>query len=264
MTKTHKHLVNDQELSLIDEQNPAGRLHKLLQKAKGHPDESKIIDVWANTVGCENTPITVTKSVIALYALSQEIQNLIKMRTDLKHEIYLASFENLERAFFPLVLHVQWKSSRHYLNEEALTRLQFCAVELEKFYSEESLSEEDLKDIIEKTDALYESVYKSSMQDFLRLVLLEEIERIRHSISMYKIRGAKGLKEALQSTLGAIITNQEELVNTGKTDTDVIQRLGVLIDKLDSFTSRAMKLQKLLTKPVRFLLEKITNPTDEV
>lgn len=76
---------------------------------------------------------------------------------------------------------------------------------------------------------------------------------------MYKIKGAKGLKEALQGTIGAVVVNQEAIKDASAKDADVMKRIGELIDKLDSFTSRALKLKRMLTKPIRFLLEKVTD-----
>jgi len=248
---------------MIDESNPAGRLHKILSTTKRQPDGKKVLEVWADAIGIEKDNVTVTKGVVGLYSLSQEIQSLIKMNAQLNHDLYLLSFKNIDRAFFPLNLGADWKSVRPHLTDEALTRLQFCAEELKRFYSEESLADEDLEDIIKKTDQLFETLNKSKLSDTLRLTLLEEIQRVRNAISMYKIKGAKGLKEALQGTIGAVVVNQEEIKKSKNENAEVIKRIGELIDKLDSFTSRALKLKRMLTKPIRFLLEKVTDSESE-
>ncbi|WP_428354144.1 hypothetical protein [Methyloprofundus sp.] len=196
---------------MIDESNPAGRLHKILSGAKNQPDNKKVSEVWSLALNMENNDIDLTKGVVELYKLSQEIQSLIKMNNGLNHQLYLSSFVRIDKAFFPLNLASNWSSVKPHLTEEALTRLQFCAEELSSFYSEETISEDDLKDIIDKTDELFNSLYQCSLPDTLRLTLLEEVERIRNAINMYKIKGAKGLKEALQGTIGAVVANQDEL-----------------------------------------------------
>jgi hypothetical protein len=81
---------------------------------------------------------------------------------------------------------------------------------------------------------------------------------------MYTIRGAKGLKDALQGAIGSVVVNQDDLKKHSDKNADVIKRIGELIDKLDSFTSRALKLKKMLTKPIRFLLEKVTDSEVEI
>lgn len=247
---------------MIDESNPAGRLHKILSSAKNQADSKKVSEVWSLVLDMENNDVVVTKGVVELYNLSQEIQALIKMNNELNHQLYLSSFIRIDRAFFPLNLASNWNSVKPHLTEEALTRLQFCAEELSRFYSEETISEEDLKDIITKTEELFNSLYESSLPDTLRLTLLEEVERIRNAINMYKIKGAKGLKEALQGTIGAVVANQEELKNADKTSDDVIQRLGELIDKMDSFASRALKIKRALSTPIKSVLEMISDPEE--
>lgn len=245
---------------MIDESNPAGRLFKVLSQAKSRPDQEKVRDVWARVLDIEQDDVIVTKAVVELYSLSNEIQSLIKMNDQLNHELYLKSFKSINHAFFPLNLATNWNSVKQHLNDEALTRLQFCAEQLSGFYAEDTLSEEDLEQIIKQTESLFEAVYSSSLPDTLRLSFLEEVERLRSAIAMYKIKGAKGLKEALQGTIGSVVANQEELKASSENNPDVLKRLGELIDKLDSFTARALKLQKMVTKPIRFLLEKVTEP----
>jgi hypothetical protein len=247
---------------LIDESNPAGRLHKILTLAKQRPDQERVREAWANILGVELNDVIVTKAVVELYSLSNEIQSLIKMNGQLNHELYLKSFNSINRAFFPLNLATTWNSVKQHLNDEALTRLQFCAEQLSQFYAEDTLSEEDLKQIIEKIESLFAAVYSSTLPDPLRLSLLEEVERLRHAIAMYKIKGAKGLKNALQGTIGSVFANYDELTASSENNPDVLTRLGELIDKLDSFTARALKLKKMLAKPIRYLLEKATAPED--
>ncbi|SDU62652.1 hypothetical protein [Desulfobacula phenolica] len=244
---------------MIDESNPAGRLHKILSMAKRQADGKKVREVWAEAVGLENDDMIVTKGVVALYTLSQEIQSLIKMNESLNHDLYLSSFNRIDKTFFPLILNAEWKTAKGHLTDEAMTRLQFCAEELTKFYSEESLEEEDLQDIIEITDNLFDALNQSSFSDILRLTLLEEVQKVRNAIVIYKIKGAKGLKEALQGTIGAVVVSQEDLKMESEQNKEVIQKIGQLIDKLDAFTSRALKLKRMLTKPIRFLLEKVTD-----
>ncbi|WP_280551642.1 hypothetical protein [Halomonas sp. 25-S5] len=244
---------------MIDESNPAGRLHKILSHAKNQKDQDKVRAVWATVLDIEQDEVTVTKAVVELYSLSNEIQSLIKMNNQLNHELYLKSFNQINRAFFPLNLGASWNSVKTHLTDEALTRLQFCAEQLSTFYTEDTLSEEDLAEIVKKTEALFEAVFNSSLPDVLRLSLLEEVERLRNSISMYRIKGAKGLKEALQGTVGAVLANQDELKDAAAQNPEVLRRLGELIDKLDSFTARALKLKRMVTKPIRYVLEKVTD-----
>lgn len=247
---------------LIDESNPAGRLHKILSAIKRQPDKRKVREAWSSATECGVEDIEVYKSVIELFTLSQEIQWLIKMKEGLNHDLYLSSFERLEKAFFPLNLDTTASVVKQHLTDEAMTRLQFCAEELQGFYSEDSLSEKEFQDIKQKVEDLFNVLAMSSLPDILRFSLLEEVEKIRNSIALYKIKGAKGLREALQSTIGAVVANQADIKAASVSNPDVIARLGELIDKIDLFSSRALKLKRALAKPIRFVLEKISEYQD--
>nr|WP_283103811.1 hypothetical protein [Shewanella gelidii] len=234
-----------------------------MSQAKAQPDNKTVKFAWSKTLGVEEDDIVVTKSVIELYSLSQEIQSLIKMNENLNHDLYLSSFHRIDRVFFPLNLGTTWQGAKQHLTEEALTRLQFCAQELSGFYSEESLTKEDLADIIKKTDELYDSLYNSTLPTVLRLTLLEEVQRIRNAISLYQIKGAKGLKEALQGAIGAVVANQEELKKAKNENDEVITKLGTLLDKMDSFASKALKIHKIIKAPISFLIEKFSSNNEE-
>jgi hypothetical protein len=84
--------------------------------------------------------------------------------------------------------------------------------------------------------------------------LLEEIECLRSALSIHKIKGAKGLKQSLQSTIGMVVANKDDLFKANVKDKDIIDRLGLLIDKIDSFTAKALKVHKVLSKPFQSLL----------
>lgn len=231
---------------MIDDTNPAGRLHKILAKIKTKPDTTKVIDAWSEVIGCEATEVEVTRAVVALYMLSQEVQSLIKMNSSINEELYLKSFTRLERAFFPLNLNTNISNVKNQLTEEALTRLQFCAEELSKSYAEDFIDNSELEKILDLVNELYEQTRQSSMPDKLKLALLEELERVKHAIALYSIKGAKGIKESLQSLLGMAITNHDELTTVD--EKEVLTKVGSLIDKIDSISSMALKVKAVSHK----------------
>jgi chorismate mutase len=249
---------------VIDINNPAGRYYEILRLAKTKGDELQIRQMWAQVLLEDETDDSaITKKVIEVYQLGEEVKSLISMSDGVNKELYLSSFPQIERAIFPLNLNTTWKVQKQQLNDGVMTRLQFCSELLSSIYTEEQLQEEDLAQVTELIEELFDSVLKSSLDGGIRLTLLEEIERLRAAISMYKIKGAKGLKQSLQSTIGMVVANQAELSDVANSDPDVIERLGKLIDKVDLFTAKALKVHKALTKPVQFLIGLVTDDNNE-
>lgn len=241
---------------MIDESNPAGRLYKILMAARKHQDNTKIRKVWAEVLDCsESDDAELSLRVIEVYQLSHEVQTLIKLIPSLNHGLYLESFNKIDSAIFPLNLQASWRDKKKALDEGLMTSLKFCAEELGRNYSEESISEEDLKQITQIVSDLFESVSSSEIDPALRIALLEEVEKIRSAISVYRIRGARGVKEALQSLLGAVIVNREGLAELSVERPSLTEKLGELIEKLDSFTSLALKASRILSGPILKALE---------
>lgn len=240
---------------MIDPNNPAGRYYEILRTAKSKGDDLKVRQMWAQVLGeDEKDDSAITRKVIEVYQLGEEVKRLISTNEGVNKELYLSSFPQIERAIFPLNLNTTWKAQKQQLNDGVMTRLQFCSELLSSIYSEEKLQEGDLEQVAKLIDELFDSVLNSSLNGGIRITLLEEIERLRSALSMYKINGAKGLKQSLQSTIGMVVANEAELSNVASSEPDVIERLGKLIDKIDSFTAKALKVHKALTKPVQFLI----------
>lgn len=248
---------------MIDKSNPAGRLHELLSQAAKNAEQTKTRDVWASVLDCDaEDDAEITKRVIEVYGLTREVERLVRLIPDLNHDLYLASFNRIEKALFPLHLQNAWNQSKQALTPDVLTRLQFCAEELGKHYTEESVDAEALEEIARLVSVTFEAVEFSEIDPALRLALLETLEGIRHALATYRIRGAKGVMEALQSLLGSLVVNNEGLVNLKGQNDDVLERLGKLIDSLDSFTARVLKLKRILTGPVSAALRFLTDDVE--
>lgn len=248
---------------MIDTNNPAGRYYEILRKAKSKGDGLTIRQMWAQVLEEEESnDSAITRKVIEVYHLGEEIKNLIGMNKDVNKKLYLSSFPQIEKAIFPLQLDAPWRSQKQNLSDGVMTRLQFCSELLSSTYNEEQLQGEDLVQVTKLIDELFNTVLSSSLDGGIRITLLEEIERLRMALSMYKINGAKGLKQSLQSTIGMVVANQEELSNLATSEPDVVERLGKLVDKVDAFTAKALKVHKALTKPMRFLVGLVTDKND--
>lgn len=241
---------------MIDETNPAGRLYRVLLEAKTKPHNQSVRQVWAKVLDCdEKDDAEITRRVVEVYSLSQEVKGLIEMLPDLNHGLYLKSYEKIDRAIFPLNLNSTWQGQQQALSDDLLARLQFCAEELGRHYSEETLNDEDLAEVDALISELFTTISQGDVEISLRMALLEEIEKIRRSLAIYRIKGGRGVKEALQSLLGAVVVNKDALSDAGEKNPAMLRKLGLLVAKLDSFTARALRIHKVLSGPIGKALE---------
>lgn len=243
------------------ESNPASRLHTLLTALlQGDPKE-RVLDAWARVLDVsERHDIEVSRRLVLLNDLLDDAEQSIRLNPALNHNIYLSCFPQVRTVFSPM--HIQ--SSREgvivpHLTPEVMARLEFCGEALQQGWSEVEIASDDLQAISNDLNELVESVAKSTIDGRLRKALLEALEGVRLSISMYRIYGAKALKKNLQGLLGLVFTERTELKKEAASNSDVIDRLGILMDKIDSAAAKALKVHKALTKPIRFLIGLVTN-----
>lgn len=252
---------------MIDKSNPAGRLYELLTKTKSLRDSTHVREVWSSALGCDKgDDAEIYKRVVEVYNLYNEVETLILSTSTPNRDLLLFSHKKIEKVFFPLNLDTSWAANKKHIDDEVTTRLQFCADALAKDYSEEQLDKEDLAKLKLLVNELTTLIEKSSLNIELRIFLLEEMSKMNFAISMYKIKGAKGIKEALHATLGGVMANADELAKQKPDNEDVLKRLGELLDRVDSCVATGLKVHKVISKPIRTAIRFIAtlDDTDDI
>lgn len=246
------------------ESNPASRLHELLKNLlPGNPTE-RMLNVWMGAFGISDRhDVEVARRLVLTNEMLDNAESTIKLNPKSNHGIYLSCFREIRMVFSPLNL----GSSREqvvtrYLTPEVMARLEFCSEALRDEWSELDLTPDELQDLSTELNTLIENVAASGIGSALRKALLEALESARIAISLYRVYGAKGLRKNLQSLFGFVYTERAALKQESKTNADVLERLGKWIDKIDTVSSKALKVQKALTKPARFLIEWATKPAE--
>jgi hypothetical protein len=226
---------------------------------------TRMLEAWAQVFSLPSPDgVEVSRRLIALSNETDELQRLIESLPHLNPRIYLACIPAIKTAVDPIYLSSQRAGViTPHITPEVLVRLEFCSEELERAYAEERLADADLSEIETLTRELFEFVRNSNVDASLAIALLEALERARIAISLYQIHGAKGLKASLQGLLGLVFTEQEAIKREKTKNLEVVTKLGELLDKLDTFTSKALKLKKALTGPVTFLLSLVMKDKSE-
>lgn len=243
--------IKTRNKDMIDQTNPAGRLYKILSQIKSISDNTRSLDAWAQVIGCEHNDMEVTLAVVETYELAQEVQSLIMMHESINEDLYLKSFNQLNKVFFPLNLSLSIQGVKVFLSEEVLTRLQFCAEALSHTYAEQEISSGVLGKLKQMVENLAENINQAVMPEQIKLELLKETDKAKRAIDFYPILGAKGLKEASHSLLGTVITTNEKLNRIE--DKQLLARIGQLIKQMDDISSRALRTKPIGEKISAFL-----------
>lgn len=240
---------------MTSETNPASRLHALLIRLRDGDPNQRMLDAWASIFDLP-TPndVEVSRRLVILNEMLDEAERKIKQNITLNHKVYLACFPQIRAVFAPIsIQQSRDQLVRPHITPEVMARLEFCSETLQQSFSEQEIPEEILKEVQSSVDELFDLISESNLDPGLRMTLLEALERARISISLYKIYGAKGLKANLQNLFGITFTEREALKIESKKNDQIIEKLGKLMERIDSISSNALKIHKALTKPIRFL-----------
>jgi hypothetical protein len=243
------------------ESNPASRLQIVLSEIRNANPKHRMLDAWAKVLGVtDRMDLEVPRQLIYLNEMVDDVERIIALNKSLNHKIYLAGLGRIRSVLSPINLHSTKDTVvPQNITPEVMARLEFCAEALQEGWSELGISPDELQEISTEVNSLIELVAGSSLNVALRKALLEALEEVRQSISLYRLYGVKALRKNLQSLLGLVFTEREELKNESANNVEVIERLGRLIDKVDSSCAKAMRIHKAISKPIQFLLGLITS-----
>lgn len=239
---------------MVDQNNPAGRLYTILREAERKNEKEQTCKVWASVFGIEEAKETeIIRNLLSLQELVEEVHALIKNNSQLNSDLFLKSFPNLRRAVSAKNLTTQWNNYKVGLNPETMTRLEFCAEVLSGEYSELPISAEEIDKLKTQLASLIEFVEKSVMPNELKVFVLIQLEELRRGIFDFKIRGAQGLRTAMEAVIGATLAQNEKYQEIKRTDADVLSRLGQFLDSVDGIISKALKVKRVLGNAAKLL-----------
>jgi hypothetical protein len=195
--------------------NPAGRLHRILSRAKSS-GQPTLLGAFAHALEIPPTNISEILANLGQLGLAvDQVSEALKRINDTDNlEEYLDSAPHLKSALSIQSLGATWESYKNHIRDEDLRALRYCSKALSKKSLEVALSEEQIKQLKEGAEALYEDVLSSTDVDpQLRGVILGHIDSILRAIHEYRIKGLRPLAEALSIT-GLTLTSVPEVKPT--------------------------------------------------
>lgn len=246
--------------------NPALRLHVLLTSVLNGNSNEQMLEIWSKLFDLnEPTEAKVARCLIAMADCLDETKRLLGTREGLNLALFTSDFPQIEQTIAPSkVFQNRSQVLTPYLTSTVLTRLEFCSHELQKFYVEDTISTEDLTAIRDAADEIFDQIFNSSIESELKRVLLEDAEKLRASITLYKIKGVKGLQEAHRTFIGAIATQSEAVLAAKGNDKSILEKLAKLMKQIDNLTSGAVRIYKSVAGPVQVLLTMLGYDTPSI
>lgn len=224
--------------------NPAGRLHAILTEAMKSQETTYLRNVWGSIFGIEATDTPKLLAVlIQLMATVAETRARITSIKQIDHETYLKAIVHLEKAVSHTNIEGNWGQFRMHITEATMLGLAFCSDTLARVMPEEVIDPAVLDELKADVEAMIDELLKSDIEPTLRAVVLDHLESIRRAIVEYKIRGTRGLRQALDSGIGSLMRHRDEL--EASESKGFIERLGGFFSKLDRYVSVGIAAKQL-------------------
>lgn len=243
--------------------NAANRVLNILEEARVAASKNASQSgyrVWAEVfnISIEGNSVppeaeeTVTSSVLQLRKLIDEVEEGLRRFEGLDLELYLKPFPRLrEVTRLSLLPSTNFYANLTQLTEGDMTVLAFCAAKIAELPSEPVVTEEQLKELLEDVNALYDQVLESSLESELKRIILGQLNGIRTAIHEYHIRGIARLREELEKSIGVLVLN-EDLIKQSN-DKEEVKKFGSIITNMATYISIAANLSKLAEMVIRYL-----------
>lgn len=235
----------------IKKDNPAGRLYEILAKAKNQPPDNALKTVLTAALNASND-VDFYKRLVHLKELVNEVKETVQNMENINKELYLSHYPQIEQLTQTSNLDIPWKNVIHLLGEPALINVAHIA-EILPYNCRENLIEENvLNELIFEIEEVIKKVNDSSLIIELKRLIIDQLYIILNSIYSYKIRGVKGLRNALTTSLGEFIINYKLFKDAE--NTDEVKSFKSILFKTHSIVTSAFTYYQIAQEGVRFLL----------
>ena len=238
----------------VEYNNTAGRVHAILREAQNHQPGEKTWHVWNEVFGLQLRKDRKKLSgeemaglyghLVLLQVALTEVEDSIQCERPDALNLYSQPLASLKLAVSPYQLTGPFQESRNLLSDAALLGLAFCANELPK---EGEVTKDELDEIGEAVDELFNQVKDSSIRNPLKRWILELLSSIKKSIDNYHIFGAKGLRESLTRVAGEIWIYAEAFEEVKKTNPTLGERFWDIAVRVHTIVMKAKECWPLIT-----------------
>ncbi|AKH68166.1 hypothetical protein IMCC21906_00473 [Spongiibacter sp. IMCC21906] len=112
-------------------------------------------------------------------------------------------------------MNASWEPWHKQLDEPTLYGLQFAADQLSRSSGKTALPGKDIESLQSELEQLLDNVIGSDIPQGLKALFLRNLESIRHSVLVYRIKGIDGLEEELERAVGFLVLNRQDIPAEG-------------------------------------------------
>ncbi|MGD6873409.1 hypothetical protein ACQCU1_14625 [Sutcliffiella horikoshii] len=204
---------------MILTENPAYRLHEIMKEVYTITSPNNVTisyrDLWAKVFNFDPTNndalLDATHSLLKLYL---EVKDRIINNEMLNDEMNLRHLKKLE--VIVMRYNLETNFNKAHLSTDTMTALHYINKSFALVYGVEqtAISKETQSELLEEVRSLIDNIATSELPVDIKEILIRNMSNIQESLVLYKVSGAEGMRQALESTIGSIMLNRKQIEST--------------------------------------------------
>lgn len=202
--------------------NPARRLHSLLNEAFAVADQHNSVDnlssqtVWAEVFDVQDNDAEVLEYVEEIMLLLGNTKDAIRQLPSVRHKTYRKGVDYISARIYQRGLigdkwNVQGKSLKHAPSMDSLEHVAY-AIDDNRAYMIE-LTQDQLNTILSDVSTMLNEIVNSDLDEDIKTFLTVRLEEISLAIHHYKVRGSSGLIKVVEANIGSAFFKHTKLSN---------------------------------------------------
>jgi len=140
-------------------------------------------------------------------------------------------------------LNASWSDTLKKISDSDIALLELSSEALDAYRKEALIEQDQLEEIKQDTDSLFNEIVNSDLDKNLKVILLDLLEVIRRAIAEYQIRGAEGLKKAVAESVGRLFIDKDIVLK--EKDKSAFQSFWKYLAKLNLIVSSALYAKEI-------------------
>jgi len=198
-------------MSLDVRNNPAGRLHDLLEMARQRPPQELARNTWAAVFGVDPNTGVLLKMLADLFGLINQAKAAIQQLDDVNHALYLKPLHRIETILSHINLEESWDHWKRQINEAILEGLQFNADLLSRKSGFTHVNENEISGLKKELEALMSLVIEVELPNDLKFLFIRNLEAIHYALLAYRVRGIEGLEQEIERAVGSMVLHKNSI-----------------------------------------------------
>ena len=195
--------------------NPAKRLRSLLEHIRTSNPDVSMRDMWRKHFGLSHDDDRgLTCTILGVQALIEQVAMLVADKADGDElTAYTGCLANVRFVCSVQRLSETTGSVRGKLHDDLMARLEFCGLLIQKSWTDDTISTEDLEKLKSDIEALIAEIHSTSgIPASFREMLVRKLLEVKHAIDRYGVTGADGILESAAGAIGLLVTHGGQFV----------------------------------------------------